>query len=234
MIQPTYYGSQRLGTYCILRALTPRKNQVLLPSHEQNLNPHKPIIHYSIRIHGRRKEPMHRLILTPSVPRTGPIVDKLDFAGWDKKKGQRKRFFSGLGGRGYSSGISIFRDSESHSATRRRWHSSPGASQQRRIASGPRSAATLAGSSLARTSRLYSTTYCAQGRPAFDLFKRSMDGARAICRRRIPHQRGGQRAMLTARGSAVAVLFPKHDVFIIFSFLSDCNILLSQGKQLSY
>jgi len=77
MIQPTYYGSQRLGTYCILRALTPRKNQVLLPSHEQNLNPHKPIIHYSTRIHGRRKNfPKARTnedllpepVLTPTLP----------------------------------------------------------------------------------------------------------------------------------------------------------------------
>lgn len=39
-----------------VRALTPRKHGVLLPSHEQYLNPHKPIIHHSIRIHGRRKK----------------------------------------------------------------------------------------------------------------------------------------------------------------------------------
>jgi len=68
MIQPTYYGSERLGTYCILRALSPRKNRVLLPSHEQYLNPLKLIIHDSIRIHGRRKKDVLKITLMLDEP----------------------------------------------------------------------------------------------------------------------------------------------------------------------
>jgi hypothetical protein len=45
-----------------VRALSPRKHKVLLPSHEHYPNPHKPIIHHSIRIHGRRKEAEGKVI----------------------------------------------------------------------------------------------------------------------------------------------------------------------------
>ena len=44
-----------------VRALSPRKHKVLLPSHEHYLTPHKPIIHHFIRIHGRRKASIESL-----------------------------------------------------------------------------------------------------------------------------------------------------------------------------